>query len=420
MEAPAQCLRATATRIWRFAAAVSRRLIDDRCLQVAANLTYTTLFALVPLLTIAFTVFTALPASREFMTRLHEFLGEQVLPQAVSETILRYVERFTTQAAGLTAAGLAVLAVTAIALMATIERAFNTIWRVRRKRPLGLRVVVYWGALTLGPVLLGVSLWATSYVVGQSIGYARRVPGAADVLVTLVPFASIATAFTLLYLLVPNRAVRFRDALIGGVIAAVLFEVMKRGLTFYLARVPTYAAIYGAFAVVPIFLLWLYMSWVVTVLGAVIAAMLPEYGLLRGKPDESAASMFRDAVSVLRELVVAQRVPRTRSPIELARGAIVPLDRTEEVLERLAIPGWVSQGEGDRWMLSSDADRVTLAEVYRLFVVGKAATSGGDDASRQAVERAVAAVDVALRQPLAALAPEPPSDGGKPRLEDVG
>jgi membrane protein len=278
---------------------------------------------------------------------------------------------------------------------------------------------VYWGALTLGPILLGTSLWATSYLLAQSLGVASRVPGAADVLVALVPFASIAIAFTLLYLLVPNRTVRFRDALIGGVVAAVLFELMKRGLTFYLARVPTYAAVYGAFAVVPIFLVWLYMSWVVTVLGAVIAAMLPEYGLLRGRPDDSAAAMFRDAVSVLRELVAAQRVPAKRTPVELARSASVPLDRTEDILERLAVPGWVAQGEGDRWMLSADADRVTLADVYRLFVVGRAASGGADEASRHAVERAVAAVDIALRQPLAGLAPEPPSTDGKPRLEAV-
>lgn len=419
MEAPASSLRSTGTRLWRFASAVAHRLVDDRCLQVAANLTYTTLFALVPLITIAITVFAALPASKLLMARLHAFLGEQVLPPAVADTVLRYMDRFSTQAAGLTAAGLAVLVVTAIALMATIERAFNTIWRVRRSRPLGVRVVVYWGALTLGPILLGASVWATSYLLAQSLGVASRVPGAADVLVALVPFASIAIAFTLLYLLVPNRTVRFRDAVIGGMVAAVLFELMKRGLTFYLARVPTYAAVYGAFAVVPIFLVWLYMSWVVTVLGAVIAAMLPEYGLLRGRPDDSAAAMFRDAVTVLRELVVAQRVPAKRTPIELARGARVPLDRTEELLERLAAPGWVARDEGDRWMLSADADRVTLADVYRLFVVGKAASGGADEASRHAVERAIVAVDIALRQPLAGLAPEPPSTDGKPRLEAV-
>jgi membrane protein len=266
---------------------------------------------------------------------------------------------------------------------------------------------------------MGASLWATSYVVGQSLGYARQVPGAADALVTVVPFASIATAFTLLYFLVPNRPVRFRDALIGGVVAAVLFELMKRGLTFYLARVPTYAAIYGAFAVVPIFLLWMYLSWVVTILGAVIAAMLPEYGLLRARSDDSAAALFHDAVSVLRELVVAQRVPAARTPIELARAARVPLDRTEELLERLATSGWVSHGEGDRWMLSADADRIMIADVYRLFVTGNVAAGGTDDVSRQAVERALAAVDAALRQPLAALAPEPASADGKPRLEAV-
>ena len=420
MEPPASPLRATGIRLWRFAAAVANRLVDDRCLQVAASLTYTTLFALVPLITIAITVFAALPASKQLMARLHAFLGEQLLPSAVADTILQHVERFSTQAAGLTAAGLAVLAITAVALMATIERAFNTIWRVRRNRPLGLRVVVYWGALTLGPILMGASLWATSYVVGQSLGYVGQVPGVADALVTLVPFASIATAFTLLYLLVPNRAVRFRDAIIGGVVAAVLFELMKRGLTFYLARVPTYAAVYGAFGVVPIFLLWLYVSWVITVLGAVIAAMLPEYGLLRGRADDSPATIFRDAVSVLRELVLAQRVPATRTPIELARGARVPLDRTEDLLETLATPGWVSQAEGDRWTLSADAGRVTLAEVYRLFVGGRPATGGSDEASRQAAERALAAVDVALRQPLEALAPEPPSNDGEPRLEAVG
>ena len=419
MDASASPLRATGIRLWRFASAVARRLVDDHCLQVAANLTYTTLFALVPLITIAITVFAALPASKLLIARLHAFLGEQVLPPAVADTILHYVERFSAQAAGLTAAGLAVLVVTAIALMATIERAFNTIWRVRRSRPLGVRLVVYWGALTLGPILLGASLWATSYLLAQSLGFASRVPGASDVLVALVPFASIATAFTLLYLLVPNRAVRFRDALIGGVVAAVLFELMKRGLTFYLARVPTYAAVYGAFAVVPIFLLWLYLSWVVTVLGAVIAAMLPEYGLLRGRADDSPASMFQDALRVLRELVAAQRVPAKRTPAELARGARVPLDRTEDVLEQLAVPGWISQAEGDRWLLSCEPDRVTLADVYRLLVVGNPASGGADEGSLQVLDRAVTAVEAALSQPLATLAPESPVRASTPRVQAV-
>ncbi|MCX7892399.1 MAG: YihY family inner membrane protein [Burkholderiales bacterium] len=416
MRLPPTNLRATGLKLWRFAAAVGQRLVSDRCLEVAASLTFTTLFALVPLLTIAITVFAALPVAKELMARIHAFLGEQLLPPAVADTILGYVHRFAQQAAGLTAVGLAVLAVTAVTLMATIERAFNTIWRVRRPRPLGVRIVVYWGALTLGPILVGASLWATSYVVVKSLGYVQGLPGAADAVLALVPFASIATAFTLLYMLVPNRAVRFRHALIAGVVAAVLFEAMKRALAFYLSGFATYTAVYGAFAAVPIFLLWLYLSWVVTVLGAVIAAMLPEYGLLRARRDAGAASWFTDALALLAALVAARRIPRALAPAELARTAGVPLDRTEELLERLAAPAWVARTDQDLWILSCDAEQVTVGDVYRLVVSGPPA-QGADAVARELAERIDAAVRESLRQPIAELARQEPAD--RRRLEAV-
>jgi membrane protein len=397
-------------RFAQFAVRVWRRFRDDGCLTLAGSLTYTALLSLVPLLTIALTLITAFPVFQEFTRDVDDFFARNMLPPAVAKTVAGYIEQFTRSAAGLTAAGIAALAVTAILLMLTIEHAFNRIWRVTRPRPLALRVLMYWGVLTLGPLLIGVSLTITSYVVTVSLGVASRVPGAGTVVLTAVPPILTAVAFTLTYLIVPNRPVRLLHAVIGGVVAALLFETMKRAFALYVAKVPTYALVYGAFAAVPIFLVWVYLSWVVTLLGAVIAALLPDYGAGRAAHGaRDPATTFRAALDILRVLVRAQRDAHTLDTRRVLGQAGVSMEIGEPVLERLVAGGWVVKVLGQRWALACDPDVVRLADVYEGLVFdAKRGRKDAPDVTVDAIlERAAAGAASAIDAPLRTLAAEP-------------
>ena len=388
----------------RFAEQVGRRFLDDRCFSLAAGLAYTSLLALVPLITIALTVIAAFPVFGQLTQHIDSFFAHHMLPPALAKSVTGYIDQFTENAGRLTAVGVVFLGVTAVMLMMTIETAFNAIWRVRRSRPVVVRVLVYWGVLTLGPLLIGASLTATSYVVGASLGYARQIPGAAALLLRLVPLVLTAVAFTLVYLLVPNRRVEPKHAAVGGLLAAVAFGLMQHGFGFYISKVPSYTLVYGAFATVPIFLLWIYLSWVVTLLGAVVTASLPDLHVLRRGAAMRPGAAFRDALELLRVLIRAQaetRTPRTR---EVIAGARVPREAGEALLDELAAAGWLARVVGDRWALACDPDAVTLAQVYEgLVFAGSGSWQAGDAVVDGVMERAASAAGRVINAPLRTL-----------------
>ncbi len=349
-----------------------RRFDDDRCMQIAASLTFTTLLALVPIITVALTVISAFPVFSELMAHLETFLVENVLPES-ARTIVFYTQEFAENAARLTALGLIFLFVTSIIVLMTIDQAFNEIWRVPRARGPVQRVFIYWTLLTLGPVLIGASLSLTSWVVSVSLGLVQDVPYAGKVLLRIVPMLLTAGAFALLYATLPNRRVLVRDALTGGFLAAVVFEAVKLGFAVYITQFPTYTLVYGAFAAVPIFLLWIYLSWLVVVLGAAATAVLPEW---RERTSHSAAVpgvQFLDALQVLRILwegSLAGEVVRERR----LHGAVkLPYDRLEAMLYTMSEAGWVKRVSGG-WALARGAPAISVAEVYRQFVF-----RGGDE-----------------------------------------
>lgn len=183
-----------------------------------------------------------------------------------------YLNQFARQASRLTAIGGGFLLVTSLLLIMTIDKAFNDIWHVTRQRPLPQRALVYWAVITLGPVVAGASLWATSFVARESLGLVRDVPEVVSVAISFIPLVLTGLGFAALFVVVPNRQVLWRDALIGGCVTAVALEVMKSAFAYYLTRFPTYTVIYGAFATLPIFLLWIYLSWLAVLLGATLAA----------------------------------------------------------------------------------------------------------------------------------------------------
>ena len=346
---------------------IARRFYEDRCMQIASSLTFTALLALVPIVTVALTVITAFPLFGEMTAALQVFLVENMIPES-ADAVFEYTQKFTRNAAKLTAVGIIFLFVTSVMLLLTIDRAFNDIWRVRRPRPIVQRVLVYWTLLTVGPVLIGASLSLTSWLVGQAVGLVHSVPGAGRVLLTIVPILLTATAFSLLYVAMPNRRIRVKDAMIGGLLAAIGFEVMKRSFALYVANFPTYTLVYGAFATVPIFLLWIYVSWLVVIFGAVVVAALPDWRDGAGAAPPMPGSDFFDALQILKVLWRAHRTGSIVTMPEILAVSAVRIDRIEAILDAMVGAGWVSRTMQAGWVLQRDPATITVEDVYRLFV----------------------------------------------------
>lgn len=265
-------------RLAQFAIDVVRRFYEDRSSQVAGSLTYTTLLALVPLLTVALTITTAFPVFDRVVGVLQDFAIDNFLPDTPGVDLFAdQLYDFTERAGRLRAIGLVVLGLTAVMLMHTIDDALNRIFRVAQQRHLARRIMMYVAVLTLGPLLIGASLSMTTFLVAASFG-ALNLDHVANVVLAYLPFFLTCIALTLLYILVPNRPVRFWHAVAGGALAGIAFELAKRGFALYVTHFPTYTVIYGTFATMLLFLLWMYVSWLVILGGATLTAMLPDLG----------------------------------------------------------------------------------------------------------------------------------------------
>jgi membrane protein len=349
-----------------FARLAWRRFREERCLQIASSLTFTTLLAIVPILTVALTLISAFPVFREQLQYVERFLVRYMLPESAA-ALAGYAEQFAANAARLTTVGLALLFVTAIIVLLTIDRAFNQIWRVPRPRGTAQRVFIYWALLTVGPLLVGASLSLTSWLVSQSLGLVKDVPLAAEVMLDVVPILLTAAAFTLAYIAIPNRRVLVRDALAGGLLAALAFEGMKHGFALYVTQFPTYRLVYGAFASVPIFLLWIYLSWVVVLFGAVTAAVLPEWRERATQVEAVPGVQFLDALQILRVLWEAHRRGEVITVLRLHGIVKLPFDRIEAALHAMSAAHWTGR-VANGWALIKDAAEVSVADVYRLLV----------------------------------------------------
>lgn len=356
------------SRIHPFLLLVRRRFKEDRCVQFAASLTYTTLLALVPIVTIALTVLSAFPVFTDLMTQLKVFILSNFVPVSAGKIISVYMQQFSQKAAHLTALGIGLLAVTAFVLMLTIDHAFDVIWRVRRKRPLLRRFLIYWAALTLGPLLIGASLSLTSYLVSLPLGLTKGVPVVGMVTLKIVPVVLTIFAFALLYRMVPSRPVLPHHALVGGVVAGIAFELMKKVFALYVTHFPTYTLVYGAFASVPLFLIWIYLSWLVVLSGAVIAAALPYWNTSMRQDGEGAGQEFFAALAILKVMYQAHQAGETLSQQRLLHESGLGLEAAEDILDRLNEVNWVGNVEGGGWTLTRSAEAIRLADVYRVFV----------------------------------------------------
>ncbi|HET9977796.1 MAG TPA: YihY family inner membrane protein [Burkholderiaceae bacterium] len=251
-----------------------RRARQERLPQVAGSLAFTTLLSMVPLLAVSFALFTRFPVFGRFEAALERHLLKSLLPEGIAQTVLKTLQQFAANAGNLTLIGSLVLLGAALALLLTVENAFNQIWNVRRHRPLARRVGVYLLMLALAPPALGASLWATSTLLGASMGLIDALPPSARFVLDLGPVALGWAALACLFRYVPNTHVRWLHALVGGLIASVGIELGKRAFAAWLIKIPTYKAVYGAFAAFPMLLLWVYFSWLVTLAAALVAANL--------------------------------------------------------------------------------------------------------------------------------------------------
>lgn len=256
-------------------------LRQARLPQIAGSLSFTTVLSIVPLFSVAFALFTYLPVFKRFESAIEEHLLQSMLPADISRTVLGQLHLFAANANRLTWVGSVFLLAVAVAMLLTVENALNQIWNVKRSRPFMRRVAMYVLMLAFGPMALGASLWATSYLVGMSAGLTDALPPSARFMLHLGPLLLGVAALACLFRYVPSANVGWGEALVGGLVGGIAFELGKRAFAAYVFKLPTYKAMYGGFAVFPVFLLWIYVSWLVTLAAALVTARLGKARLLK-------------------------------------------------------------------------------------------------------------------------------------------
>ncbi len=358
-----------------------QRFREDRLGITASSLTFTTVISLVPLVTVMLAIFSAFPMFATFQRSLESYFVQALVPDSIARPVLSTLTQFASSANRLGVFGLVFLLFTALALMLTIDRSLNAIWRVRRPRPLAQRVLIYWAALTLGPLLLGVSVSMSSYALSAAQGLVERLPGGVAFMLQLLEFGMQVAALAGLYHYVPNTEVRWRHAFAGGLFVAVGFEFAKRLLALYLGSVPTYEVIYGAFATLPIFLVWLYLGWVIVLLGAVIAAYAPSLQMRVVRVREAAGSRFELALAVLRALAGAREGgSHGLTASEMAQALRADPLQIEPILEALVTLDWTGrleeEGGGRHVLLCDPASTAAAPLLSQLLLERTPATRG--------------------------------------------
>jgi membrane protein len=352
---------------------LAHRFGDERLALTAGGLTFATIISLVPLVTVMLALFSAFPIFSAMEEALQKYFLQALVPDAIARPVLNAINQFSTRASRLGIVGLVALVFSAIAMMLTIDRALNAIWRVRKPRPIAHRVLVYWAAVTLGPLLAAASLAATSYAVSASRGFVGTLPRGMGALVWTIEFVLHVLAVAALFHYVPNTHVRWRHALAGGLFVAVGMAAAKRLMTLYFSAVPSFSMIYGAFATLPIFLVWIYLGWVIVLLGAVIAAYAPLLGRHLSRWTDAPGSQFHLALALVAKLLASRRAgQRGLTGDQLAAAVGTDALQSEPVLETLVGLDWVgrlAEAGNARFVLLCDPE-TTRAEplVARLLL----------------------------------------------------
>lgn len=350
-----------------------RRFWSGGGMQAASSLTYTTLLSLVPLLAIAFAIFAAFPAFERAREQLESAIFTNLVPGTGGE-VQEYLNNFLHNTGQLGSVGVVALGLSALLLLSTIEATFNRIWRVERPRPLVIRFLMYWGVLTLGPLLIGAGITLTTDVfsvarqglsqAGVDAGqFTMEAGGLGDQLISVLLQTAL---FTILFAVVPNRRVAWRDALIGGFVGGAGFQILKVGFAAYLANVFTYQTIYGAMAVFPIFLIWLYLSWCVVLLGATFAASFSQWG--RSDPSSPIGGRHpgETLARAIRILAILKRASRDGTEVAADQlGAAAGGVGADEIVAAMHAGRFTAVTESGAYVLIRDLTAATVFDLYQ-------------------------------------------------------
>lgn len=409
-------LRDAAATTGAFAIYLLRRFNRDGCFAAAGALSYTALVSLVPLAAIALGSLSVFPIFAQLHDRIVALAFKYFVP-SIGEQAGPWFRAFADSAAQTTAIGVIGIAATGVLLLVTVEDQLNLIWRVTAPRPWGQRVLAYWALITLGPLLLGLSLSLSTYFEiaarraglnpealasaeeGWLHGAARAVPG-------LLEF----TGLSLLYWLIPNCAVRWRDAAPGALLAAAAIEFLKVGFSGYIGAVSYYQTVYGALAAIPIFLLWMYISWLAVLLGAEMAAALPQWRLdvsiTHGSPG---AVRLGVSLALIAALARAQRAGAAVTTRALAAALGVATTVADEHLKPLAQAGFAAHTQEGSWVLGWNPETALLRDLYEALHLPFAGGRGNEGTApwqqqiAPAIGRIQRAEAAAMQMPIASL-----------------
>ena len=364
-------LRRGATTFAAFVMYSLRRFTADGCFSASGALSYTTLVSLVPLAVIAFGTLSAFPIFAKVHDEMVALVFRTLVP-SIGEQAAWWFRAFADSAAQTTAVGIAGIAATGILLLVTVEDQLNLIWRVTSPRPWVQRILSYWTLITLGPLLIGISLSLSTYfeIAARQVGFGQEavawfasawLHGLARALPALLEFV----ALSLLYCLIPNCAVRWRDGALGAAVATITIEILKVGFSIYISMSSFYQTVYGALAIIPIFLLWMYISWMAVLLGAVVAAAVPNWRIdERVGAIPSGGVRLGFSLALIASLARAQRRGETRSTAALAAELGVATTVIDEHVRPLAEAGFAAHTQEGRWVLAWSLESATLHDLY--------------------------------------------------------
>jgi len=361
---------------WRNTAVTLReRFKEDQLGLTASSLTFTTIISIVPLLTVALAVFSWFPLFAKMQASIQLWLVDSLVPDNIAKQVLSHVNLFASKAKRIGWVGAAAFVLTALLLILTIDKRLNAIWRVRETRSLVRRIFIYGTLLCIGPLLLGLSLSASSYALSVSKGWIQGagLSGELKVLLNATQFVALALLLAAMYKYVPNTQVRWPHALLGGFFAATGIELAQRILAWYLAKVPTMSAVYGAFATVPILLVWIYVAWVVVLLGAVVVAYLPSLQSGIARRDNCPGWDFQLALEVLRQLMPqdSTAIKPSKSMDELSKALRVSDLQLERALQTLQGLTWIGKTKNDlsRYQLLVNPHTTPLAPLVQSLLL---------------------------------------------------
>ena len=351
--------------LWAFARYVARRFVDDQGLQTAASLTYTSLLGLVPLLAVFLAILAAFPAFEDLREDVKGAILAPFAPGA-SSAVTEHLDIFLENTRQLGVVGALGIGVTAILMLNTIEKTLNRVWRVQERRTLKQRLVIFWALLTLPPILIAASVSISSYF--SAVAGGEEVARAAAFLRELGPFLMQWIAFAILFTTAPNRHVRLKDGLIGGLIAGALFEGLKNVFGFYVKAAGSQEAIYGALAAIPFFLLWIYATWTMILVGAETAAALPEWRRAIAGERRRALSSGERLSAAIGLLALLWRRTAAREPIDRDEvETALPADAADlgRLLDRLIDLGYAAETATGQVVLARDLAETSVYDLQR-------------------------------------------------------